>query len=112
MKMKTGVLIVLILAAMFPIHASGQQWILSADEWARPRDGEGLTSMPALKKSVHAWGEQSSLKLVIHYPGGEEGILWAKELQDWLIALGIPSSHIQTISGHSRKDAVTIELRE
>jgi len=112
MKMKTGVLIVLILAAMFPIYASEQQWILSADEWARPRDGRGLASMSVLRQSVQAWGEQSNLKLVVHYPGGEEGMLWAKELQDWLIALAVPSSHIQTIPGHSRKDAVTIELRE
>lgn len=112
MRMKAGILIVLILAVMFPIHASEQKWILSADEWARPRDGKSLTSMAALKQSVQAWGEESNLKLVIHYPGGEEGILWAKELQDWLIALGIPSPHIQTIPGHSRKDAVTIELRK
>lgn len=77
-----------------------------------PRDGKGIVSMPVLKKSVLAWRGQSDLNLVIHYPGGEEGMLWAKELQDWLVALGVPSSHIQTISGHSREDAVTIELRK
>lgn len=112
MMIRTMILTVLTLAVVFPIHASETQWVLSADEWARPRDGKGLVSMSALKKTVQAWGKQSNLKMVVHYPGGEEGILWAKELQDWLIALGIPSSHIQTISGHSRKDAITIELRK
>ncbi len=101
-----------LLMHMFPVLAMEREWVLSADEWARPRDGRGIVSMPVLEKSAQAWREQSELNLVIHYPGGEEGVLWAKELQDWLVALGIPSSHIQTIPGHSRKDAVTIELRK
>lgn len=100
-----------LLMNMFPVLAMDREWVLSADEWARPRDGRGIVSMPVLVESIQAWKEQSGLNLVIHYPGGEEGTLWAKELQDWLIALGIPSSHIQTIPGNSRKDAVTIELR-
>ena len=102
----------LLLTQLSPIFAMEREWVLSADEWARPRDGKGIVSMPVLKESILAWRGQPDLNLVIHYPGGEEGILWAKELQDWLVALGIPSSHIQTISGHSRKDAVTIELRK
>ncbi|MBE9541231.1 MAG: hypothetical protein IMF01_02845 [Proteobacteria bacterium] len=101
----------LLLIHMSPVLAMEREWVLSADEWARPRDGRGIVSMPVLAKSLQAWEKQSDLNLVIHYPGGEEGILWAKELQDWLVALGVPSSHIQTIPGNSRKDAVTIELR-
>lgn len=110
--MRIGVLYVFTLIVMFPIYASEQQWVLSADEWARPRDGKGLVSMLVLEQSVQAWSAESNLELVIHYPGGEEGVLWAKELQDWLIALGVPSSNIQIIPGHLRKDAVTIELRK
>ncbi len=102
----------LLLMYMSPVLAVEREWVLSADEWARPRDGRGIVSMLVLGESIQAWKEQSDLNLVIHYPGGEEGVLWAKELQDWLVALGVPSSHIQTIPGHSRKDAVTIELRK
>ena len=109
--MKTCILFFLLMH-MFPVLAIEREWVLSADEWARPRDGRGIVSMPVLEKSVQVWREQPALHLIIHYPGGEEGMLWARELQDWLVALGVPSSHIQTISGHSRKDAVTIELRK
>ena len=47
----------------------------------------------------------------IRYPGGESGMLWAEELRDWLVSLGIPLNRIQTLSGSAVADRLLINLR-
>ncbi len=102
--------ILLLLTA--PAAAAEHQWIVTADAWYLPRDGARVASMPPVEKAVHAWLKAPKGRLVIRYPGGEEGILWSEELRDWLVSLGIPSEHIETASGLDRNDAVIIVLRD
>jgi len=37
--------------------------------------------------------------LIVRYPGGEVGMLWASELKGWLISLGLSSERIDTQAG-------------
>ncbi len=48
----------------------------------------------------------------IRYPGGEPGILWASELRDWLISLGIPSDKIATYSGSPNGDELILQITQ
>ena len=49
--------------------------------------------------------------ILVRYPGGEEGVLWAEELRGWLVALGVTSTQIKVVPGTSRPDVVELELR-
>jgi hypothetical protein len=91
--------------------AAGDVWTISAEDWSRPRSGAALIQIPGLRDAVIAWSGQSDARLVIHYPGGEEGALWADELMDWLVSLGVPVGKIVTSAGHSRDDTITIDLQ-
>lgn len=84
---------------------------ISAEEWARPRSGEMLTQMAPLRDAVRQWMDQPQAALVIRYPGGEEGGLWAGELRSWLVALGVSAERIELWPGSSRADAVELEVR-
>jgi hypothetical protein len=88
------------------------RWSLSAEQWARPRSGAALVAMAPLGEVVQALAEQPAHSLVIGYPGGEEGSLWAHELRSWLVALGIPSQRIQLQSGSRERDALDLQLEE
>lgn len=81
--------------------------VVTAVEWAQPRNGLTLTRYPALHQAVSEL--QQGQRLQLRYPGGDEGSLWASELQAWLVALGLSSDRIELLPGSARADA--IELR-
>lgn len=96
-RITLAVLLVTAFAAS-PVLAAGD-WSLSSADWARPRDGATIAAMPPLPAVVEAWSRRASATLVVRYPGGEAGDLWAAELADWLVALGVPGSAIATVPG-------------
>ena len=70
---------------------------ITAEEWSRPRHGEGLVDMPGLNAAVDAYLRRPQTQIVIHHPVEEEGLFWAEELKGWLVALGIESSSVRLV---------------
>lgn len=93
-----------------PLADAGESWQLSAVEWAQPRHGEWLVRQPALSAAVNALQQQPDSHLLIRYPGGDEGVLWADELQAWLVALGVASSRIERLPGSGSADHIELEV--
>ncbi len=86
-------------------------WLLDADLWARPRDGAGVVRMAPLVEALEAWMAHPRQRLMVRYPGGEEGLLWANELKSWLVALGLPSQRLELVAGSRRPDRIELELK-
>jgi hypothetical protein len=105
-----GALIMLVLPGFLP--AAETMWALSADEWARPRDGQAVSHMQPLSEVVQRLSHNSGQRLLIRYPGGEEGLLWAHELRSWLVALGVPLDHQELVAGSHQADRIELELTE
>ena len=84
-------------------------FILKASEWNVPRTTESILAMPALRQTVQAYNKNPTARIQIHYPGGDEGTLWATELRSWLISLGIASQHIELLPGS--RDPGQVELQ-
>ncbi len=97
---------------LLPTLAAAQNdtWVLSADAWARPRDGRSVAAMAPLPQVIRQWSAQTGRRLVIRYPGGEAGQLWAYELRSWLVALGVPQESQELVAGSERGDQIEIEL--
>jgi len=100
----------LALLAATTLAAEPTEWSLSADNWARPRDGQAIVHMAPIPEVVEQWSKDTGRRLVIHYPGGEEGQLWAFELRSWLVALGIPQDRQELLAGGRQTDRIEIEL--
>lgn len=79
--------------------AAAASWTLDASTWARPRTGTEILAMEPLPDVVQAWSRQPSDRIVVHHPGGEQGEVWATELRDWLVALGVPGSRVELVGG-------------
>ncbi len=90
---------------------AGAQWRLDEATWVQPRSAETVLRMEAVAAAVRAWHRASSAVLVIRYPGGEAGTLWAAQLHDWLVALGIPSARIERIPA-GRRGGLGLDVRE
>ena len=76
----------------------------------RPQGGERVLRFDALAAAVRALDERAGAAIVIRYPGGDEGLLWATQLEDWLVALGVPSAAIQIAPGNDRADALSVTV--
>ena len=87
--------VVLFLLLSPVVQAASATVTISAIEWARPRHGEVIVRLGGLAELVRGVLESPERRVFIHYPGGEEGMLWAEELRSWLVALGIDSSRIE-----------------
>ncbi len=81
---------------------------LSADEWARPRSGEVIQEMVPVRSAVSYWDRGVDAVMVIRHPGEDSGELWAAELRDWLISLGVPSDYIFLVSGTQEADEIKL----
>ena len=89
--------------------AAEQLYILTAQQWNVPRTESAILNMPPLQSMMQAYQKYNqSARLLVKYPGGDEGTLWAYELRGWLISLGIGSDHIELVPGS--RDANQLEI--
>ena len=81
---------------------------LSADAWARPRSGAVIPELAPIRSAVRYWGKGVDALMVIRYPGEDSGELWAAELRDWLISLGVPGDYIKLVPGSQEADEIAL----
>lgn len=86
------------------------EYVLLADDWARPRSGDRVAEMPAMRAAVAAWLEQPESTIFVVHPGGEAGSLWGAEVRDWLVALGVEPDHVALRPGGPRDDAILLRF--
>ncbi|MEQ6341026.1 MAG: hypothetical protein M3A44_05075 [Gammaproteobacteria bacterium] len=72
---------------------------VTAEQWASPRNGEVIVSMPPLVAVMQDVMSRPASRIALRHPGGEEGIAWAQDLRDWLVALGMSSDRIEVVQG-------------
>lgn len=101
----------LLLMTTVTAQASDTPLQITATEWAQPRSGATLLRQPVLAEVVRQLQERPSAVLEIRYPGGDSGSLWARELQAWLVALGIESARIRAMPGSEAADLLQLRVR-
>jgi hypothetical protein len=85
---------------------------VTADQWAQQRSGGALLKLQPLHDAMQAWLAQRDAHIVIRHAASDAGNLWAGELSDWLVSLGIPSDHIdRQASADQPDDSVTLLVR-
>jgi hypothetical protein len=92
------------------VLAEGETYILTAEQWNVPRQATSVLSMPALQNAMHDYQSKQGGKLLVKYPGGDEGTLWAYELRGWLISLGVASDEIELVPGSAKSTQLEIRV--
>ncbi|NOY67594.1 MAG: hypothetical protein GXP13_09350 [Gammaproteobacteria bacterium] len=110
MRALSSITVMILVFQSSVLMAAGSVWTISAEEWARPRSGYGLSQMKSLQDSINGMNDNAGSKLIIKYPGGEEGLLWVSELKDWLVSLGVPSRKIKMRAGQPSHEIITLML--
>ncbi len=92
--------ILLMFAAMQEVSALNVfEYTLNRNEWPRKPTGKTVIQLPALYKIVGHFNETPEGQLSIRFPAGPNGEKWAKEVANWMTALGVPSSYIDLQPG-------------
>jgi hypothetical protein len=114
LEMKTDRKMMLTLFASLVLFCSVLQantvriFSLSADAWARPRSGQILPQLEPVRLAVAYWETGTDAAIMLSYPGEDSGEIWASELKDWLISLGISSDYILLSKGLQAEDEINI----
>ena len=92
------------------VSARAASYAITPEMWMRPRSGAVMLQMAPVRAAVRDWMRHPGAKLVILHSGDDMGSLWASEVQDWLVSLGIPSTDIvKQVSGQN-ENSVTLEV--
>lgn len=100
----------LICATLLGGAAQASEYSIHAEVWARPRSADALLTLPAVREMLRDFDAHPEASIEIRYPGGEEGVLWAQELRDWLVALGVPSQRVHSQVGSGVQDSIRLLL--
>ena len=83
---------------------------VSAAEWSRPRSAAMVRALPGVRECVRAWLADRKRHVVLVSTPDEEGRLWASELRDWLVALGVPSAAVELRAVGVDKERLVLRL--
>ncbi|HEX4299959.1 MAG TPA: hypothetical protein VH327_03730 [Gammaproteobacteria bacterium] len=103
--------------ALMPATGAGaatdpDSFILSAEQWALPRSGDTLIRLAPVRAAMADWLATPGARILIRYSGSDAANLWAGELQDWLVALGLPADRIEKhVSADLAEDAVVLKVQ-
>lgn len=91
------------------VNASGR-YVLTHEQWTRPKQVESVLQMPAINGVLSDFNKFPASQLVILYPGGDEGTLWASELKAWLVSLGVSSRQMELRPGSSESRVIEMQV--
>ncbi|UCE88606.1 MAG: hypothetical protein JSW10_09740, partial [Pseudomonadota bacterium] len=108
LRMKRFVILLLLLPTS--ICFAGVSFTLGATQWAVPKSGETVRTMPVLVSVMRELRVNPGSHLLVRYPGGDEGTLWAHELRGWLVSLGLASRRIELQQGSASGAAIELTV--
>ena len=103
-------LVLLLLLLPTSVLSAGVSFTLSAPQWAVPKTGETVRTMPVLISVMRELRVNPGSHLLVRYPGGDEGTLWAHELRGWLVSLGLASQRIELQQGSASGTALELTV--
>ena len=96
-------------AALATVRADSG-YLLTAEMWARPRSGTAVAEMLPIRNAVRQLLATPAGRLLIRYPGGDDGSIWAQELQAWLVSLGVGPALISMRPGSGQPDQIELQV--
>ena len=105
---RIALLVFLLLASLSSFANTPRIFTLSAYEWAQPRSGEAITKFSEVRSAISYWEKDIDRVILILYPGEDVGEIWATELRDWIISLGIPSDYLLLVAGSQSADEIKL----
>ena len=96
------------------LAANAETWqadITRAD-WELNVRERSVQQIEPLTRLLDTFIEAGENKIVIRYPGGDEGEQWVSQLIAYFVSLGIPSSYIEQEPGSGQQDKIRLIVEQ
>ena len=96
--------------AIAAVPAGAQQFAVPAELWDRPRTGQLILAVPAIRQAINALLASPEAKLTVHHSPGAESGLQAEELRAWLVAHAVEPGRIALRGDLPARQALQLEV--
>jgi len=104
------VLLIFLASSLVVNVFAANRYLITHEEWAKPKRVETVLQMSAIKNILTEFNKSPASQLLILYPGGDEGTLWAHDLKAWLVSLGLPSQQIELRPGSAESTSIDLQV--
>ena len=80
-------------------------------QWQSPDHDRIMLDDPALRDLIRAWMSHDLKQgILLTYPAGESGALWARRFRAWLVSFGVPRRFVQLHTGDPGASSLNLTL--
>ncbi len=109
-NMVSSMLLIGMVASTFAAAGSLYEHMLTRAQWPAHANGQNIIALPAVAQALRRFVENDKTTIVIQYPGGDPGRMWADELYNWLISFGIPIRYLELQPGSGAVDRLVVSV--
>jgi hypothetical protein len=96
-------------AALWSVSVHAGIVVLGAAQWREAGTAAAWSRLEPLARTVEAFDAGAGARILVRYPGGDAGNVWARQVRDRLVAMGIASRHIELQPGSGYADSLVLE---
>lgn len=100
----------LLLMAQSALAVETEEQIIRRSEWPTYVNGSSVSALPQVRRILSQFDENDRMNIIIHYPGGEQGTSWARQLYNWFISYGVPIRYLKMELGSGAADQLRVVL--
>ncbi len=82
--------------------------ILPRAQWPAHASGQNVLTLAAVRETLRRFVEDEKIAVIIRYPGGDPGQIWARQLRGWLVSFGVPGGYIEVQPGAGGADQLEL----
>jgi hypothetical protein len=90
--------------------AEVKEQIIEKNQWPEYVNGINISNLPQVQQVLSGFEENGRIKIIIRYPGGDDGIHWANQMYQWFIAFGVPGQYLSMEPGSGAPDQLLLVL--
>ena len=87
-----------------------EEQVISRAQWPEYVNGSSVAELVGVRKILLHFNENDKVNITIQYPGGDQGIQWARQMYQWFIAFGVPGRYLRMELGSGAPDQLRLLL--
>jgi hypothetical protein len=96
--------------AAYAQAGSAEQFQVPAELWDRPRTGQLVLAVAAIRQALNALDKTPEARLTVHHPPGSESSSQAEELRAWLVAHAVDPARVVLRADLQARQALLLEV--
>ena len=98
------------LCATPAIAVDVNEQVINRSQWPQYVNGSSISTLPQVQQILLQFEETDRFSIIIQYPGGDNGITWARQMYQWFVAYGVPGKYLRMELGSGAPNQLRLML--